>query len=761
MKTRLNTYRGENEMSARKFNIELAVENIGPHFDEKKIVFTDEVDSNKAVFFATNGTGKSFVSRTFRLMVPEKQAKLADELLTMGKHSGSLSFSIINDTDTKKLTVDIERGQTPIVVNNTGLIFHVFNSDYVEENIKPKHYTPDDDIEGYILGKIQIDLSAERDQEIQLRKEIKDINDIIDTNIEKAKKELKDQGVQSSTTEFGLIEKGKLRENEIFERIAAFEDIVAQLSKLLKVPEKLNDVPTPALNIDVSIFEGIISLLSTQYPKTEWDEDFVSYLRVNRAFIETGLAMTNKIDKCPFCKQHYGVDALSLISDYKAYLGDKEAEVLRKIEHYSKAVSKIIADLNNVTKTTQSAILATNELAQYFPSLAEIVLENPDVSDIDLQEFDEILESLKLKADHLTKTFPIINSSVTNGQEVITEIENIVKRNEEKIKKINKIKDNSNAERLTLRRNLCKAQYIKYSVLLKQHFIEYNEKNSSLEKLQASIVEKEQQARISKRDKVYETLTFFLNRFFDGKYTIDKETFQIKFLGRNVGEKASSILSDGEKNIVAFCFYLASTHLLLERDDDYNKLFFIIDDPVSSMDFHYVYAVAQSLRDIKEFFHIIAHDRIWVFTHNMEFLSIITRNHIIVRAYIMKQGKIEGLKHQLLMPYESHLKDIIDIANGQQLPLHTTANSIRHVLETVSRFEFPDKSIQKYVAEDSILSQDSCIFTMCQDLSHGGIRNQQPFSSDILIIACKTVVSFMKSKYEGQVNAIPSMKERV
>ena len=747
-------------MPDRKISIKLDVDNIGPHYDAKKIAFTDEVDSNKAVFFATNGTGKSFVSRTFRLMATEKQAKLADELLTMGKHSGGLSFSIINDADTKKLTVSIERGKAPTVVNDTGLIFHVFNGDFVEENIKPRHYTPDGDIEGYILGKTQIDLSAERDQEMQLQNEIKDINKAIDANIERAKKELRDQGVQGSTTEFSLIEKGKLRENEVFERIAAFDDIVAQLSALSKVPEKLNDVPTPTLVVDVSVFEGITSLLSTPYPKTEWDEDFVSYLRTNRTFIETGLAIANESDTCPFCKQPYNEDALSLIRNYKAYLADKEAETLRQIEHYTKAVSAIIANLKDATLITQTAILDTNKLAQYFPSLVEIALETPDTSEVALKEFSVMLELLKSKADDLTKTFPAINSSVTIAQEVIKAIENIVKRNAETIKSINKTKDNSNAERLTLRRNLCKAQYMKYSASVKQHFTECDEKNTSLVKLQASIVEKEQQARISKRDKVYETLAFFLNRFFDGKYTIDKATFQIRFLGSNVGEKASSILSDGEKSIVAFCFYLASTHLLMERDDDYNKLFFIIDDPISSMDFHYVYAVAQSLKDIKEFFGITTHDRIWVFTHNLEFLSIITRNYIIVHAYIMKPGKIEGLKHQLLMPYESHLKDIVDIANGQQLPLHTTANSIRHVLETVSRFEFPDKNIEKYIAEDSILSQDSCIFTLCQDLSHGGIRNQPPFSSDVLIAACKTVVNFMKSKYEGQVNAIPVMTAR-
>jgi len=286
-------------------------------------------------------------------------------------------------------------------------------------------------------------------------------------------------------------------------------------------------------------------------------------------------------------------------------------------------------------------------------------------------------------------------------------------------------------------------------------YTDYDLKATALKELQDSIIEKEQQAKVSKKEKVYETLTDFLNRFFAGKYSIDKDSFQIRFLGNNVGDKASSILSDGEKSIVAFCYYLASTHLLVAREDDYNKLFFVIDDPISSMDFHYVYAVAQSLRDIKEYFGITVHDRIWVLTHNMEFLSIITRNHIINNAYVMKSGKIDPLQDQLLLPYESHLTDIVRIASGNQQPTHTTANSIRHVLETVSRFEYPHRELGKYIAENDILSKDSCIFTLCQDLSHGGIRNQPPFSAEVLTAACKTVVAFMNSKYEGQVSAIP------
>lgn len=169
------------------FTVKLDVNNFGPHYGDKKIAFSDEVDSNKAIFFATNGTGKSFISRAFRLTSTEKQTELADDLLTLGQASGSLSFRIINAGVERKLSVSVEKGKTPSIQNNTGLLFHVFNSDFVEENIKPRHCTPDGNIEGYILGKTQIDLTAEREREKKLKEELGSIGKEIDAEVNKAK----------------------------------------------------------------------------------------------------------------------------------------------------------------------------------------------------------------------------------------------------------------------------------------------------------------------------------------------------------------------------------------------------------------------------------------------------------------------------------------------------------------------------------------------------------------------------------------------
>ena len=49
-------------MAEKKFTVSMDVENIGPHYGVNKLTFSEAVDSNKAIFYATNGTGKSFIS---------------------------------------------------------------------------------------------------------------------------------------------------------------------------------------------------------------------------------------------------------------------------------------------------------------------------------------------------------------------------------------------------------------------------------------------------------------------------------------------------------------------------------------------------------------------------------------------------------------------------------------------------------------------------------------------------------------------------
>ena len=736
-----------------KFTVSLKIENIGPHFGTNIINETKEVESNKAIFYAVNGTGKSFISRSFRLA--ELPPHLCDDLLTLGQSTAKFTFAITTDLDSKEVSVNLEHGKIPSITNSSNLIFHVFNSDFVEDNIKPNHYTPDGNIDGYILGKTQIDLSEEKAKESALTVEIKDLERIIDSEISGAKQELHNKGVTSNTTELSLFTKENLKNPPPMNGVGTFADILTQLDKLSRVPESLDDIQQIRLDINTDFFGSVITILTTSYPPSTWDEEFVKYYKENKSFIEHGLEKVNsETSVCPFCKRSLDEDALKLIKLYNEYRSNQESQTIAQLDSYLKKFHTLLDNLDCYNQQVIRAKKQLEQIKEYYPSLLDYKLYEIEISESTKQIFDSISSLIEKKIDNLTLSCEEITEYLKLLKLYFDSVKCTDGNNRSIIDAANRTKNSTKAERLNLRRKLCKAKFLECSSALKDSFGKQELKMKELQELRKSIREKEEQCKISKKEKVYSTLTATLDLFFNGKYTIDKDTFQIRFLGNTIGQQASHILSDGEKSIVAYCYYLATTHLLVERESDYDKLFFIIDDPISSMDFHYVYVVAQSIRDIKSTFNITTHERIWVFTHNLEFFSIVTRNHILNTAYSLKPGKIETINAKLLMPYESHLSDIVKISRKEIAPNHTTANSIRHVLETICKFEFPDKGIESYIAENPILSNDACIFSICQDLSHGGIRTQPPYTEDVLIHACDTVVAFMTEKYSGQIDAI-------
>lgn len=737
-----------------KFEVELKIKNIGPH---KDLCFSQDLDSNKVIIYGANGEGKSFISRAFRLATPNHNIDNADDLIHLDQSTGHFNFKIISQT-AKELSITLNKNKIPIINNNTGLIFHVFNSDYVDENLRINNYNPNGDIDGYILGKEHIDLFDDKIELDRIKSKIQELEKEIDEHINNAKVELRKQGVQQNTKEFNSITKENLYNEVYYENVESYDNILKKLDALNRIPDSLSDINKPRFssNIDQSLIDNIKNILLTSYKKQRFKDEFASYIRNNQLFIEKGLDIFKKErQKCPFCQQDLGQFALEIIQKYEDFILSKEAKVIKDIDNYIDKVKNCLEDIKNFIMDTINANKMLNHIKDYFPSLNNINLTIPESNDEYINSFNKLIEMLNLKKQNIENTHFELEKIITKCNNYIISLSSIRDMNSSYIEHANITKSRVNEERLSLRKNLCKAQFNKLLNNLGDKIKEKKFLSSEEDMLSEKIKEKQQCMRINKKDKVYDTLTYFLNKFFDGKYSIDKNTFEIQFYGYNVGQKASKILSDGEKSIVAFCYFLASTHLLMENVDDYNNLFFVIDDPISSMDFHYVYSVAQSLRDIKKHFNIENHERIWIFTHNLEFFSILLRNNIMTHSYILRKGEIEKINRKYVLPYESHLTDIYNVSTGKEIPKHTIGNSIRHVIETICRFEYPyDKNLETYVSENPILANNSCIYSFCQDLSHGALRMQEPYTDDVIIEACKTVIDFVKSKYQGQIEAI-------
>lgn len=618
--------------SNNDFHISLVAKNIGPHIDFN---LREKVNSNKIVFYANNGTGKTFLSRTFRLA--EEPKKNADDLIAVHKKEAEFSFKIVNNSLTKELFVKLNRGNEPVVNNNSGLIFHVFNSDYVNEQIVPNNYTPNGEIDGYIIGKEQIDLSEEKNKEEILRGVIKKYDERIDEYIDSLRKELTDEGVRGRTTEMALITREELHRGKIYDDVKTSEQVTRELEKLAQMPEELQDIPLPVWYYEPSCLDDILIELSVSHSKSEWDEEFVKYYSVNRDFIFKGLdnPLLGK-NICPFCKRELEGSALELIKKYSAYREDRESKIVDKLNRYKSALSDLSNAIMDWCHKTSLAQTRLEQYKEYFPSLASMHITNVEMGEFELQPF----ENLKKIIDEKIKNLTFVSDEKVNINAIkslLMTIRNYHKDNESCINKANRAKNNTNAERLELRRDLCRSIYMEGKSNLADAFCCLDKAQEELKKIQKSIKEKEEKIKISKKEKVSNTLNALLKLFFGDKYSLDNDNFHIKFWGDDVGE-VSKILSDGEKSIVAYCYYLASTYVIVNDEDDFKKLFFIIDDPVSSMDLQYVYLVSETLRGLRQSFGIKGHERIWVFTHSIDFFNMLRRNTVFSVGYEMHGG---------------------------------------------------------------------------------------------------------------------------
>jgi wobble nucleotide-excising tRNase len=267
--------------------------------------------------------------------------------------------------------------------------------------------------------------------------------------------------------------------------------------------------------------------------------------------------------------------------------------------------------------------------------------------------------------------------------------------------------------------------------------------------LESDIREKEAQNKIYKKEKVVNSLKYFLNFFFNDKYSFDEETFSITFNEEKLSEKAMKVLSDGEKGIVAFCYYLAMTHTLINNENEYKKLFFIIDDPISSLDYNYVFSVVGCIRQLDKIFGL-KFERFIILTHNLDFINMLKTNGIINQQYLLRPNDIKIWNERLMLPYESHLRDVIEIVNGSE-PTHTTPNSIRHILETLCHLKQRNHNIEKYIHDHDELKNNSSIYNIVQDLSHGRDR-QNPIPDPEIKKACESIREFISNNYPEHLN---------
>lgn len=752
-------------MPEQKIKTEINCQNIAPIKSLNKVISSSSL---KFGVFANNGSGKTFISRIFRLTEKSEELKLdeegnspTDKLITLGENSGNFNFKITDKQGnvSEQFDISLNKKNTPAIAQ-TNYLFHVFNEDYIEDNLRSLDYDKDDKIDGFILGKVNIDISDDEEKLGKIEKEGKDlatrIESEINTYISDKIDDIQNIKRLNEYKELDFQKIVKSVDKVSYEIEKSYDELIEDYNKIKSVPENLPDIEEiNTIEINLEMLNTVKESCKKEYSLSTLAEDFKEKIKSKQIFIETGIGLIDKeSNDCPFCEQNLENNALSLIDNYNKYLNDVESTKIKLFKGYKKSLENSKDKIDKINTNNIEKINSFNTYKdKYIPSSDDIELSNLSITNLS-SELQKIIDKIDSKLIDISKSFIIDEDVLESIEKYETILNGEIESNNKEIKKINKKKNSISDENLSIRKLLCKRT-------LDDLILEHKTNIKSLEKLRkdftdlkTEIAKKKEQEKISRKKKVASTIKTVLNYFFADKYTLDEESFRLTFNANILKKKqAKEILSAGEKNIVAFAYYIGDTHLKVESEDDYKKLFFIIDDPISSMDFSHVYTVCGVIRDIKKILDKVESARLIIFTHNNDFMRILSSNNIVDKKLLLANGEHTDFNNNLTVPYITHLFDIYKIARKGDIPTHTTANSIRHIIETLTKFdkiEIHTESISEYIKTN--IPNETKSYTLIHDLSHGGWRTEQaPITNDDYKEICELVVKHIEEKFNGQV----------
>lgn len=392
--------------------------------------------------------------------------------------------------------------------------------------------------------------------------------------------------------------------------------------------------------IDSNWLGKIVDDLVKSFSVSNIAEEFKNKVRAKQLFIEEGVKLLPN-SKCPFCEQVISKDASTLLDQYVNFFNDEEAKNIKRFRGYIDQLNQLKQSFTRFcTEVIAGKSRASEYISKYLPSAGDKLLDEIDITNI-ITFIDKCIETLETKIKNISIALTIEDVKLKMLAEYKS-LQTSTKSNNSRISEINKVLSDSTEANRNIRRNICKALFNEIIETVGPQIEECIKLTKEKDNIIASIKEKRKAERVARLDKVSETIKTILNVFFNGKYTFDDKSFLLQCHGTPLmAGQASHVLSEGEKSIIAFAYYLGDIFVKIIDEDDYERLFFIIDDPISSMDFNYVYVLSTIIRDLGSYIPISKHIRIILLTHNLEFMRIIVGNRIMGNCYVLKKGELK------------------------------------------------------------------------------------------------------------------------
>ena len=729
------------------------------------------------LIFARNSTGKSFLSRAFRYIELHQQgddiSKAAFNLVSDEAADGKGKLSLFRGTGTLgQLSLEKKSDTAYATANDT--IFHVFSEDYVSAELRERQYK----VDGEIKNEIAVDSdniklkefaesfeTAQRNHETAHAKLIKAFKDqkLEQLNkkaaINKQLKEYRDLYFKAHSTKPGKPEK-------------SLSELIKDLDSLKSIPSDPNfPLPVQVPSIDQLDVAELNEQLARVTSQSSVSSKIKAKIDAHHEFFRTGaeLVRTHDLAKCPFCEQSItNADPKTVIEAYIEYFEDEEERHKSALRSVLQQSETIQANLMHTKLALAEQRARYDELKAFIPSQKELSLQSSDQAFDDLKQvLAGIGKVITQKMTSLTNSLPSPTADL--GQRVLA-LRNKIDTNNGLSERLKTAVKRADDERKALQRKACHAFDIE--------FLHDNWKDiealqllaDKLETAQMQLTNLEKSGPSERaRKRVADTFDILLKEFFGERYVFDKDSFALKRGDKEMARGPHRTLSDGEKTAIAFCYFIAAVHRRVAANSDYQRLFLVFDDPVTSMSYDYVFAIAQTLKNLniskqgkvsvnpsKIDGNKSPRPNLLVLTHSSYFFNVARANAVVKPDATFSLNNL-GKKHNLrplkeyVAPFEQQLEHVYRVANGGE-PDHSTGNCIRSVLEAVGRFCRPDKtpSVQEFITflagEDDITIRSILINSMC----HGTYYEVAPTREDISL-ACKEAMSVVERYAKGHI----------
>lgn len=756
-------------MTEPKF-ITLEMNHLGPFKDRVKLEEA-KIGPLCTTIYARNGSGKSFIGRAFLQIEHFQQGEKCEDiekLLSFGANDMDFSFSCYKKeenvpADINKFYFSYNQAfKEPKFDIHSNWKVHVFNQDFIEQNIAQSTHTLNSSIDGYIIvgeENIQIDKLKKENQTLQLQ--YQEISNKIEKEIQTATAELNQNKEFSKLPEFKEIDLERVINNS--PENLNFEQEYASWDKLRSFNEEQEKLETPIVEIPENLLLMIPGKLTQKIIPSAIDAVIKEKLSENSSFFEQGTKLwKSNTHICPFCNQKLQEEALKLIKIYNDYFNDEEAKL-------GNSLMQSIEDVKRIKKTFLDIETALVKLEANYQTQASYFSVIKDKQLKSFKDFarlqgnlDQLLKLIEEKNNNKEKTdFPsdaIISIVIDDYKALQKHIIDIGLN----VKTLEGIKGKLVEQKKNARKNVCKALICKLHEDNNEDIKRLGEFRATITTNQEQIKNLQSKVKLSKKDEVQKLFKNLLVEFFGDHYTYDEISGKLKYKGSIELDSVKHVISDGEKSVIAFAHYIALIHKIVNTKDDYKNLFLVIDDPISSMDFNFIYQVCHVIRYLEDFIpNIHGRVRFLILTHNQEFTNILLCNNIACSAFCIEEGIIKKLATSFVLPYDAHLRHIYKVSQGKANPSFHTPNSMRHVLETINSFKYPRQSFLEGLLSEPFFAKEKIgeLYLLVQDLSHGRFRSSELYSDKRIKDLTILIMKYIEGQFNGQFKFIESQEK--